>query len=243
MSTDSGKGKNLRSTFTSMRNQNLSALETLQLVSAEMLPQLQNFRANGGDMVITAVAYQAHAALSKIDPLMLAMMTVNVSIPDRDVVRAELVKAYANPDYAVALKNAKDMKAIADSLSQADYVAASQLANDIIPSRTLAYLKAIRGDEKKSVEAVAKKSWKEMKTKTAEQLAQEAVASAARFPVDLVTDAVIDAATRFSPQQLIPLSQTFGKAVTANDMAQVGITGAAFLEESMASILKGQVTA
>lgn len=232
--------KNLRKAFDSIRDENLSGTEQLRRTLTEILPMIKDFRANDGDLIITAAAHQFHQGLAKLDPLAVAFIAMNVTVLDRNEVRAKIASTFANTNLSKATKDAEELKRLVKNSTQAEYVAISQIIADLLPRRTAAYMQAIEGAENKNIATHAKKSWSKLRKMSVEELAQQNIARAAAFPVDAVTDKIMEAAQNFKPRAILTLAEKFTQAVSANDLAQTGIKAAAFAEEFISSAIKDE---
>lgn len=217
-----------------MSGRQLTVVEQFKRLADEALPTVRDFRAQGGDFMVAMGAEMAHAMMSQIDPMMLmdAAMQVRTETSDRDAVRAKVVELMAGSlDPVKAQSAAESSKEMVSQLTKEQYRALSLVLRELAPRRLIAFYNEVQGVTDANITKKLDESYDNLTTKSVAQLAAESQARAALFPVDAVTDKLIEAAGKVTPLSLETVVDKFAKAVTGSDFAKVGTSGLAFAEE------------
>lgn len=235
MNDNNGGKKSLGDAFDKlMKGRQQTVVEQFKRLADEALPTVRDFRAQGGDFMVAMGAEMAHAMLTQVDPMMLmdAAMQARDAGNDRAGIREKVAEVMAGSiDPVKAMNAAESSKEIVSQLTKAEYRTLSLALRELVPSRVKAFYDEVQGVTPANIIQKLDESYDNIVSKSVAELAAESQDRAARFPVDAVTDKLVEAATGVTPLKLESLVDVFSKAVSGRDFANVGMTGLAFAEE------------
>lgn len=235
MSDDNNGKKSLGDAFDKlMKGRTLTLVDQLKRLSDEALPVVSQFRASGGDFMAAMGAEMAHGMLRQLDPVILmeATMQIRDAAADRNQVRATVAEIMTGAlDPVKAQSAAESGKELVLQMTKAEFRTLNLALRDLVPNRMKAFYDEVQGVTPANLIQKIDESYDNAVNKSVAELAAEAQARAARFPIDAVTDKLIAAAAGVTPAKITTLADTFAKAVTGTDFANLAGSGLAFAEE------------
>lgn len=165
----------LKEQLSSIDTKNTPLAQQWKIVSGTLLPILNEFMDTDGPETIAALATAAHGALNNIAPQQLFAVSLMAQFIGRDDIASKIKEMSAAPSQATALENAKLEKTIVSALPQKQHVALNKALTQIVPTQLKSFLENAVGNPKQSALEEVRAHRQNVKSKTVEELAQDAI--------------------------------------------------------------------
>jgi hypothetical protein len=215
----------------------LAGVARYKALSSIFEPALTTLFNSGNSKILDNEAAALYDYITNSDPKELQELSTRLHKLTRADLETIVRDGYMVTDHADALKRAQHQKQLVKDLSRNDITALAQGITTMLPPKTKAFLVDIGLIDNTPTGAWIKKWVAHVSSKTAEELAQEELKAAARFPVSQAVDVLESVIARVTPQTL----ETFFKHVksnfTGNEFGRLVVSGLGVARDMMKSTL------
>lgn len=215
------------------QRQEMTAAEQFKLIASQLLPVVRDIRQSGADFMIAMGAEDIHEQLSSVDKLQL--MTASFKLRQEATpaaIREKMAEITGGMnDPLKAEKSARSSKDMVAGLTKAEYIRFENAVMAVLPERLVKLIEETNGYTAATREQKLSDEYDKIAATSLDDLALERASKAGLFPMDQLVDVAQDIVQKVNPATLGTLVAKFTNAVSAQDLANVGTKGLAFVEE------------